>query len=110
CIKKAHPRFNTMEKHFDFGLYALSVFVIMLSFFTVFVLTNGLQHVNKRLAIIRIFFSGISIGFGIWSTFLISTTAINIQIAYDVSNPISYAPLILSILIFLIAMRLSYSF
>jgi hypothetical protein len=28
-----------MDKHFDFGLYALSVFVIILSFFTVFVLT-----------------------------------------------------------------------
>lgn len=98
-----------MDKHFDFGLYALSVFVIILSFFTVFVLTNGLRQINKRTAIIRILFSGVSIGVGIWSTFLISTIALNIPVSYDVSNPISYAPLIFAVLSFFISIRLSYS-
>jgi NO-binding membrane sensor protein with MHYT domain len=98
---------NAMSLRFDVGLYALSIFVTMLSFFTAFVLTNGLRFVNKRIAVTRILLTGLCIGVGVWATFLISVIALQLPVSIDIGGLTSFVPLFLAIMSFLTSLYLS---
>jgi len=99
-----------MYAHVDIRLYALSVFITMLSFFTAFVLTNGIMYRRKQVAISRIVLSALCIGVGIWSAFLISAISLNLPVLIDMKNMIFLVPLCFAILSFLISLHLLFFF
>ncbi len=70
----------------DIRLYALSVFITMLSFFTAFVLTNGIIYTKKQVALSRIILSALCIGVGIWAAFLISAMSLNLPVLVYTKN------------------------
>jgi len=92
----------------DFGLYTLSIFVTMLSFFTALVLTNGIRYTRKPIAISRVILGGLCIGVGIWAAFLISAIAINRPVLIDMKNLVSLIPLVLAVLSFLLSLYLCF--
>ncbi len=92
----------------DLGLYALSIFVTMLSFFTAFVLTNGIRYTRKPVAVSRVILGGLCIGVGIWATFLISAIAINRPVLIDMKNLVSLVALVFAVLSFLVSLYLCF--
>jgi NO-binding membrane sensor protein with MHYT domain len=95
-----------MYTQVDIRLYALSVFIAMLSFFTAFVLTNGIIYTKKKVALSRIILSALCIGVGIWAAFLISAISLNLPVLIDINNLAFLIPLGFAILSFLISLRL----
>ncbi len=99
-----------MYAQVDIRLYALSVFITMLSFFTAFVLTNGIIYTKKLVAISRIILSALCIGVGIWAAFLISAISLNLPVVIDINNVVFLVPLGFAILSFLISLHLLFFF
>jgi NO-binding membrane sensor protein with MHYT domain len=87
----------------DIGLYALSLFVVTLSTFTALLLTNHAVRLKRSIAKSRVILSGICMGLGIWTTFLISAIALHLKVPFSLGSILSYVAPVIAISSFLIA-------
>lgn len=97
-----------MPMSFDIGLFVLSVFVIVLSFFTALVLTNAMAADGSRTMAPRIVLSGLAIGVGIWATYLISAIALNLPITLDVTSYTFFLPLLIAVVAVYLSLRIRF--